>query len=906
MSMMAMVNELANKGRNGDTILAHISPREAEILKEHGGSGTVNPETGIMEFNIFEDLWDGFKSAVRAVAPVLIPAIAIFVPTLIPAIGTALGASAATASIVGAAALSAGVTLASGGNLKDVLTSAALAGTATFLTPILGQALTPTGTGQLGQIMAGSAAFGAGYTALRGGGVKEMLAAATTGAASAYLGNLASSAIAKMNNMMASGQVSSISQKGATDAVFAAADAANLKAAGLSQSQIGQTLRASGVDGITADYAAAKAMTGMSADDIAANLAANRPTGFYSGEANTHSITAGNNSNVIQRVEDANLVAKDAAQLKAQGLTKAQIVENLQASGVDTGVANSVASYAIAGDNATTIADKVVNGLGYMTSGKVYTNTTDTINRGIGQVMTADQQKAFDALPYKDLVNQGKLTVDEAAVIGQHDLTSTQVNDLLTKGYTGNDLSELIGAGVKPTDLVTLSNTKFPEATINDLLMSGHTVNDISNASAAVNSYPTRLTVDNAVQLLNKGATGSQIIGWAGSTNSDNILRLMNNGANAQTVNSLISNGWDLNKVSTAIESGKFTANDLQTKINSGSWGSWLTSQTTTAPTQTTTTSVAPTAPLSVTQQIANTGLVTATDANVLADSGYTATDVKNLINAGYTAADLTELASTGVPASTLTNLATTKFPEATINDMLMKGVSANDIGNASAMVNLGTATTQQAQQLLEHGVTGSKVSTLLNQPTSALKLLDAGMNVDKVVSLYNSVGLDKVATNIGKLDITAINNSTDPAGTYNKQITGPVAPTQPTTTTTTTPQPALSLEQQTINSLTGTGLVNQADATVLANNGYTSTDLKNLLSAGYTAPDLVELASTGVPAKTLTSLATTRFAEATINDMLMKGISANDIAFASNMVSIGATSQANAEKILKIGRAHV
>ena len=170
MSMMAMVNELANKGRNGDTILAHISPREAEILKEHGGSGTVNPETGIMEFNIFEDLWDGFKSAVRAVAPVLIPAIAIFVPTLIPAIGTALGASAATASIVGAAALSAGVTLASGGNLKDVLTSAALAGTATFLTPILGQALTPTGTSILGQTMAGSAAFGAGYTALRGGG----------------------------------------------------------------------------------------------------------------------------------------------------------------------------------------------------------------------------------------------------------------------------------------------------------------------------------------------------------------------------------------------------------------------------------------------------------------------------------------------------------------------------------------------------------------------------------------------------------------------------------------------------------------------------------------------------------------------------------------------------------------
>jgi len=42
---------LQDKGRNGDTILAHINPREAALLREHGGSGEINPETGLMEFD---------------------------------------------------------------------------------------------------------------------------------------------------------------------------------------------------------------------------------------------------------------------------------------------------------------------------------------------------------------------------------------------------------------------------------------------------------------------------------------------------------------------------------------------------------------------------------------------------------------------------------------------------------------------------------------------------------------------------------------------------------------------------------------------------------------------------------------------------------------------------------------
>jgi len=37
-------------GRGRDTILAHITPREAKMLKRRGGSGTINPRTGLLEF----------------------------------------------------------------------------------------------------------------------------------------------------------------------------------------------------------------------------------------------------------------------------------------------------------------------------------------------------------------------------------------------------------------------------------------------------------------------------------------------------------------------------------------------------------------------------------------------------------------------------------------------------------------------------------------------------------------------------------------------------------------------------------------------------------------------------------------------------------------------------------------
>lgn len=794
MSMMALVNDLENQGRNGDTILAHISREEAELLKDRGGSGTINPDTGIMEFNIFEDLWDGFKDAVRTVAPILIPAVAIFVPTLIPAIGTALGASAATAGVIGAAALSAGVTLAAGGSLKDVLTSAALAGTATYLTPILGKALTPTGASQLGQIMAGSAAFGAGYTALRGGTVKEMIAAASTGAASAYLGNLAKDSVAKMNNMLSTGKATGITEKGATDATFLAADAANLKAAGLTESEISKVLQSTGVNAGSADYAAANITKGMDPSTLAANLAAGSTKGIYTGEANTKAIIAGNNVEQLQRVEDAKLVAQDAAQLKQQGLSAADIKQNLIASGVDATTAGTVATQAFNGDSADRISQNLISSTNYLSSGKVYTNTTDTIARDLGVAMTADQIKEYKALPFKDMVNSGQLTIDEASVLGQHNLTPQQVTDLTKLGYTANDLDNLIGAGVTPQTLTSLANTKFPESQINDLLLNGVTANDIANASTAVNTG--KISTDTADTLLRNGLDGREVLTFTNNNQANQIANLIDNGLSESNLRTMVKDYADFNKINTALTDGKLNINDLNNNVATNSnYKQWITSQLAPVPVQPTTTpTTTPTVTLTPTQQIANTGLVNATDASILAQNGYTSNDVTNLINSGYTSDELVNLASTGVRANTLTTLANTQFDETDINNLLTKGTSANDIATASTLINQGKLTTDTAIKLMDNKVGQYDLTSLANanKADAAAQLLDKGVSKSNIMFMSGqNADLSKInaALDYGVMSAKDFNNSFSTTA-WNQTVktlssfTPPVAPTvtQPTT----------------------------------------------------------------------------------------------------------------------------
>jgi len=46
----SLAKMLERKGRGKDTVLAHITPKEAEILHKAGGRGSKNPDTGLLEF----------------------------------------------------------------------------------------------------------------------------------------------------------------------------------------------------------------------------------------------------------------------------------------------------------------------------------------------------------------------------------------------------------------------------------------------------------------------------------------------------------------------------------------------------------------------------------------------------------------------------------------------------------------------------------------------------------------------------------------------------------------------------------------------------------------------------------------------------------------------------------------
>ena len=124
---------LASKGRGGDSILAHINPEEAAMLKSRGGSGTINPITGLPEFKggflgqVFDAVGDAVKGVVNVVKDVLKSPVGRILGTI--ALATVLGPTAIGMSLgsAGTAALASGaVTLAGGGNIKEALISGAM------------------------------------------------------------------------------------------------------------------------------------------------------------------------------------------------------------------------------------------------------------------------------------------------------------------------------------------------------------------------------------------------------------------------------------------------------------------------------------------------------------------------------------------------------------------------------------------------------------------------------------------------------------------------------------------------------------------------------------------------------------------------------------------------------------
>jgi len=83
------------KGRNGDTILAHINPLEAMMLKKAGGSGTINPKTGLPEFGFFRNPGKWFKGSLGGGLGVILGNM--ILPGIGGVIGGALGGAAGSA-----------------------------------------------------------------------------------------------------------------------------------------------------------------------------------------------------------------------------------------------------------------------------------------------------------------------------------------------------------------------------------------------------------------------------------------------------------------------------------------------------------------------------------------------------------------------------------------------------------------------------------------------------------------------------------------------------------------------------------------------------------------------------------------------------------------------------------------
>ena len=157
---------VASQGRSGDTMLAHITPEEARMLRKRGGMGTINPATGLPEYGFFSkiglDFVDDAISSVGNAAKDFVTSVAGAVKSIVSspvgrivatiALATFLGPGAMGITGLGlssgvAAATAAGtVSLASGQNLKEAVKSAAFAYFVTPSAPAAGATATTAAT----------------------------------------------------------------------------------------------------------------------------------------------------------------------------------------------------------------------------------------------------------------------------------------------------------------------------------------------------------------------------------------------------------------------------------------------------------------------------------------------------------------------------------------------------------------------------------------------------------------------------------------------------------------------------------------------------------------------------------------------------------------------------------------
>jgi len=140
---------LASLGRYGDTMMAHITPSEARLLKRMGGAGTINPQTGLPEFFVFKavkSVLKGVGKAINKIAKSDIGRIALTVAAtyMMGPVGSSLfGANAALATAFNTMAGTTLVGVASGQSLKDSLKEGIYAGISAGFGQAIGSKLSP-------------------------------------------------------------------------------------------------------------------------------------------------------------------------------------------------------------------------------------------------------------------------------------------------------------------------------------------------------------------------------------------------------------------------------------------------------------------------------------------------------------------------------------------------------------------------------------------------------------------------------------------------------------------------------------------------------------------------------------------------------------------------------------------
>jgi hypothetical protein len=152
--------QLEAAGRGGDSMLAHINPREAEMLRRMGGAGTINPNTGLREYK-------SGKGLLGAILPIALNFIA---PGLGGIIGTALGATGTAATMLGSAIIGGVSSAITGG---DPLKGAIMGGLGSGLGSAVGSTASNTlglNLGSTAQNVLGGALVGGAAGALTGQG----------------------------------------------------------------------------------------------------------------------------------------------------------------------------------------------------------------------------------------------------------------------------------------------------------------------------------------------------------------------------------------------------------------------------------------------------------------------------------------------------------------------------------------------------------------------------------------------------------------------------------------------------------------------------------------------------------------------------------------------------------------